>query len=900
MPIDLNEYMQNGHDARKDGKFALAKKYYGYGFDRSKSDLNREIFRYWYAYADFKLGYYHLALRNFLITLKNFKLLKKMKDYPYEYYTYYNMAAVYEKLGQWINTKEMLEKALETDYVKENSDNRLIILWYLGDVHREREEFAEAWKCYNEAKDYFKKNGKINHVLNLDIDIAKLQFKEGKIKEPLKLLQSTWKQIISSEDFFYLWDPAAIAIAKIIEQAIKQKIDDPLTLFKIISQILEKCIENTDLSSSELTYLAYLSRLSRLVGKKEIFTRTEEITKDFKPKMKKVSETHSLDEIKDLIQIHLDLGHFYYDQIVESGPNYISFKALDFYKKTDFLVDKATARITSPTLRREFHQQFIDIAYRIFALYQMIYQDYWKDFLYEGLGIIEKYKGYDLFVSLEAARGRREYLNKLSEIEYDIIIKKRYLKKEINSEKRQQLKSEIDDLENKYFDIENEMVTKHTSWITVRDPVELMEETIGIINPLIEYYKFGVLYFAMNENILYVVAFTKKDIQREVIEFDKTELDSMKKLLYSLRDKVNRLSSKSDFIQFDKDLKKLSGWVSENVLTPKVKEILHDLEYLTIIPSGFFINFPLEIIKIDNEYIGIKYKLSREFNLKFLTKQLEDIQWHKRQTKPHLDLLRGEKDVILIGNPNFEEYLVFDKSEIELYAVEKEKVARTEEEYQARRAKGEEVYRENDCWLMDLGKTEVRDIAKLFKKNGIKYNSLVDGEVSKEKLLKLLNNNMKIFHFAGHAVFDNENPQFSQLVLRNSKVMNPPEFQKYSFNQNPLIVFSACESGVSEVKVGDEPFGFLRFTKIMGAQNIIFSLWPVFSDTTTEMMIKFYERLLEGHEIAEAMRYAREQVHNMIENEKGLWFFKGFPLLSWAPFSFIGFPFFAYQKEVLK
>jgi CHAT domain-containing protein len=86
----------------------------------------------------------------------------------------------------------------------------------------------------------------------------------------------------------------------------------------------------------------------------------------------------------------------------------------------------------------------------------------------------------------------------------------------------------------------------------------------------------------------------------------------------------------------------------------------------------------------------------------------------------------------------------------------------------------------------------------------------------------------------------------------------------------------------------------------MGAQNIIFSLWPVFSDTTTEMMISFYGRLLEGYGIAEAMRYARERVHKMIENDEGLWFFKDFPLLSWAPFSFIGFPFFAYQKEVVK
>ena len=223
-------------------------------------------------------------------------------------------------------------------------------------------------------------------------------------------------------------------------------------------------------------------------------------------------------------------------------------------------------------------------------------------------------------------------------------MKKKYLEK-VDQEKRNDVRNEIDALENKFFDTENEMVTKYTSWITVRDPVELMEETMGNLAPLINYYKFGILYFAMNENVLYIIAFTKNDVQREIVEFDKAELAKMEKFLYSIREKVNYLSSNSDFVAFDKDLKELSRWVSESVLTPKIKDALRDLEYLTIIPSGFFINYPLEIIMIDDEYFGTKFKLSREFNLKFLEKQLRDIQWHKKQREPQLDIIKGDKDV---------------------------------------------------------------------------------------------------------------------------------------------------------------------------------------------------------------------------------------------------------------
>lgn len=902
---NLEKYMQEGNEAFSKGDYASAKKLYGYGFDRAQDELNREIFRFWYALSDLKLGNYILALRNFQITEKNFELLEQMK-YPYKYNTYYSLAAVYEGLGQWLNVREALEKALETDHVKQNPDKKMFVLWYIGDTYRETEVFKQAWKCYNEVKDYFKDKNMGSQVLNIDIDIAKLLLKESKVKEALELMRESWRQITSSEEYNYLRNPAIEIIATLALAAILKKIEDPTIVFKIVGNILYEEFsqaETEESMSKQLDYLGWLTRLSTLVGDMKIFEKAEVFTEHLYPQLKKIRQSLSLDDLKNLVYIYMNLGHYFYDQITSDGPNLISFKALDNYKKMDQIVDIVTGRLSIPRLRREYHSQFTPIAYRIFGLYQQIYQEFWEDFLYEGLGIVEKYKGYDLYESLEAiSTGRQEFLNQLNDLEYNIILKKRYLKKEKDKEKQKIILKELEDLENKYYDIENEMLVKYSEWPAVSDPVKLMEETMegkyGSLYPLLNHYKFGILYFAMNDNILYIIAFTKNNVQRVVVEFEAAELKAMKKNLTAIRTKVNYLGSKADFKQFAEELEELSDWLSKCVMTAEMKEILRDLEYLTIIPSGFLINYPLEIMKIDGEYLGIKYKMTREFNLKFVAEQLRDIVWHSKQRNPNLDRFIDEKDVIFIGNPNFEEYMVIDKSDIELYVVDKEKVVQSNEEYKERIAKNEEVYQEADCWLMDLGKTEVRDIAKLFKKEGIKYQSLVDAEVSKEKLLELLNDKVKIFHFAGHAVFDNENPQFSQLVLRNSKVLNPPEFQKYRFWQNPLIIFSACESGVSEVKSGDEPFGFLRFTKIMGARNIIFSLWPVFSEPTTELMIFFYGRLIAGYEIAEAMRYAREKVTQMIENGEGLWFFEEFPLLGWAPFSFIGFPFFAYNKEV--
>ncbi|MHA2370395.1 MAG: CHAT domain-containing protein, partial [Candidatus Hodarchaeales archaeon] len=110
-------------------------------------------------------------------------------------------------------------------------------------------------------------------------------------------------------------------------------------------------------------------------------------------------------------------------------------------------------------------------------------------------------------------------------------------------------------------------------------------------------------------------------------------------------------------------------------------------------------------------------------------------------------------------------------------------------------------YEESDYWNMDLGKTEVQPLVALLAEQTVMHKALLDTEVSKEQLMEFLTDEVKIFHFAGHALFDDETPQLSKLVLRHNKVMTPMDLQKYRFQNNPLIVFSACESGVSEVKL---------------------------------------------------------------------------------------------------
>jgi CHAT domain-containing protein len=80
-----------------------------------------------------------------------------------------------------------------------------------------------------------------------------------------------------------------------------------------------------------------------------------------------------------------------------------------------------------------------------------------------------------------------------------------------------------------------------------------------------------------------------------------------------------------------------------------------------------------------------------------------------------------------------------------------------------------------------------------------------------------------------------------------------------------LVVLSACDTGVGEVRTGDGVYGLRRALVLAGSETQMMSLWPVSDAGTRDLMIAFYKGLSAGEGRSEALR--RVQLE-MLEDPK--------------------------------
>jgi tetratricopeptide (TPR) repeat protein len=114
-----------------------------------------------------------------------------------------------------------------------------------------------------------------------------------------------------------------------------------------------------------------------------------------------------------------------------------------------------------------------------------------------------------------------------------------------------------------------------------------------------------------------------------------------------------------------------------------------------------------------------------------------------------------------------------------------------------------------------------------------------------------------LVHIAAHGHFRADNPFFSSLRLADGPLT---VYDLEALRRAPgRLVLSACDSGLSAVRPGDELMGLAAALFALGTTTLIASVVPISDAATRPLMLRLHELLAEGLAPATALARAQEQ-----------------------------------------
>jgi CHAT domain-containing protein len=183
-------------------------------------------------------------------------------------------------------------------------------------------------------------------------------------------------------------------------------------------------------------------------------------------------------------------------------------------------------------------------------------------------------------------------------------------------------------------------------------------------------------------------------------------------------------------------------------------------------------------------------------------------------------------------------------------------------------------------------RTEADQIAKLAKSSGSQADVWLDLDANEDNLDSRDISKYRVIHIATHGLLNAERPQFTGVVLSLVGNKTHDGFLRTDevFNLHlgsPLVMLSACETGLGKEKRGEGVIGLTRGFIYAGAPTVGVSLWSVADKSTADLMADFYHRLLSpgGASPSSALREAQLA---MISGKK-----YSAPFY-WAPFVLVG------------
>lgn len=786
------------------------------------------------------------------------------------------------------DAEELYSKLLLFSKVKFPDKPEYLILPLMGKamIYLAEGKNIEAENCFNELITY------VNNIDKVEVDnmVQTLIFysiyaqKNGDFDKSFKLRKQAQEVYLNSgkslETTIYL--SLVINVASDLLNSSK---------FEEAKELLKENAKTARKRNDRVIYLDFLKLEAQVAEHEGDLQKSEEILKEILTKVKKNQGLEHLDYAKSLY----DLAFFYYRNGKNNNASVEFAKALELAKKNNSANKPVYYKILLGKALNDYaDKKFDDLQEILNDIEKFLFNQINENFLFLSEDEREKYVlslsgQIDLINSLYIGLNKKDLTTKI----YNNVLSTKsialqsnqYLRRIITNSQNSNLK----ELYNKVILEKEELSTINladsknlTKYSQLEQSLLAKEkELFNGIRSIAEFKQFDVNSISWNDVQSYL---NENEAAIEYINLPSKPEDYSKKTYYAL---VLRKGYDSPLLIRLFDEEKVESLLTSNGNTrERISEIysetnikrLYDLIWapvegslqgvstVYISPTGILhqISFPAILSKNKEEFVFLGS-----------TRSIVESDFNESIDKNTTSILYGDIDYDIDSIPNSDSATIITSLN-ELQSL---------------------IVRE-DLKSLTNTRVEIEKISELFREKGFSV-SLKSGKYATEESFKALSNtNVGLIHFATHGYYypiqnkaelinlgignefryEIQNPLFrSGLLLAGANnpkksggnsdgILTAFEISNTDLHKVDLVVMSACETGLGDIKGNEGVFGLQRAFKIAGVKSIIMSLWKVPDLQTSELMELFYKYYISGNSKQMSLALAQKELRVKYNN----------------------------------
>ncbi len=101
---------------------------------------------------------------------------------------------------------------------------------------------------------------------------------------------------------------------------------------------------------------------------------------------------------------------------------------------------------------------------------------------------------------------------------------------------------------------------------------------------------------------------------------------------------------------------------------------------------------------------------------------------------------------------------------------------------------------------------------------------------------------------------------------KDNGILTAYEAMNLKLDSIGLVILSACDTGLGEIRNGEGVFGLQRSFLVAGADKVMMSLWKVNDIATQKLICSFYRNYLAGNSFTKSLKLAQLELMKKYPN----------------------------------